>query len=226
MLTVNGLCWINTLHRLRIVGLIILLIPVNVWSQELQILVMGLYRDHAVVEINQTQYFLSVGKRTPEGVTLVSANSNQAVLEVAGKQGVYELNNRVGGVYSAPAEMPVVSIWPTNGMYLASGSVNGFTVDFMVDTGASVIAINGETAKRLGLDYLGASQIGVRTASGVELAYSIQLDSVQLGDVALNNVAAVVIDGPEPQRALLGMSFLNAFDMERKGDRLDLRQKF
>ncbi|WP_292358043.1 MULTISPECIES: retropepsin-like aspartic protease [unclassified Methylophaga] len=205
---------------------IILCIPQNVWSQDLQILVMGLYRDHAVLEINQQQHFLSVGQRTPEGVTLISANSNQAILDIAGRQGVFELNNRVGAMYSAPVEMPVVSIWPTNGMYLTSGSVNGYTVDFMVDTGASVIAINGETAKRLGLDYLNANQIGVRTASGVELAYSIELESVQLGDISLENVAAVVIDGPEPQRALLGMSFLNAFDMERKGERLDLRQKF
>lgn len=205
---------------------IILCIPQNVWSQDLQILVMGLYRDHAVLEINQQQHFLSVGQRTPEGVTLISANSNQAILDIAGRQGVFELNNRVGAMYSAPVEMPVVSIWPTNGMYLTSGSVNGYTVDFMVDTGASVIAINGETAKRLGVDYLSANQIGVRTASGVELAYSIELESVQLGDISLKNVAAVVIDGPEPQRALLGMSFLNAFDMERKGERLDLRQKF
>lgn len=205
---------------------IILCIPQNVWSQDLQILVMGLYRDHAVLEINRQQHFLSVGQRTPEGVTLISANSNQAILDIAGRQGVFELNNRVGAMYSAPVETPVVSIWPTNGMYLTSGSVNGYTVDFMVDTGASVIAINGETAKRLGLDYLNANQIGVRTASGVELAYSIELESVQLGDISLQNVAAVVIDGPEPQRALLGMSFLNAFDMERKGERLDLRQKF
>ena len=205
---------------------IILCIPQNVWSQDLQILVMGLYRDHAVLEINQQQHFLSVGQRTPEGVTLISANSNQAILDIAGRQGVFELNNRVGAMYSAPVEMPVVSIWPTNGMYLTSGSVNGYTVDFMVDTGASVIAINGETAKRLGLDYLNANQIGVRTASGVELAYSIELESVQLGDISLENVAAVVIDGPEPQRALLGMSFLNECDMERKGERLDLRQKF
>jgi|TARA_R100000353_G_scaffold150662_2_gene109069 aspartyl protease family protein len=214
------------MHKLTISMFIILCIPQNVWSQDLQILVMGLYRDHAVLEINQQQHFLSVGQRTPEGVTLISANSNQAILDIAGRQGVFELNNRVGAMYSAPVEMPVVSIWPTNGMYLTSGSVNGYTVDFMVDTGASVIAINGETAKRLGLDYLNANQIGVRTASGVELAYSIELESVQLGDISLENVAAVVIDGPEPQRALLGMSFLNAFDMERKGERLDLRQKF
>ncbi|WP_292752153.1 retropepsin-like aspartic protease family protein [Methylophaga sp. UBA4204] len=214
------------MHKVTISMFIILCIPQNVWSQDLQILVMGLYRDHAVLEINQQQHFLSVGQRTPEGVTLISANSNQAILDIAGRQGVFELNNRVGAMYSAPVEMPVVSIWPTNGMYLTSGSVNGYTVDFMVDTGASVIAINGETAKRLGLDYLNANQIGVRTASGVELAYSIELESVQLGDISLENVAAVVIDGPEPQRALLGMSFLNAFDMERKGERLDLRQKF
>lgn len=214
------------MHKLTISMFIILCIPQNVWSQDLQILVMGLYRDHAVLEINQQQHFLSVGQRTPEGVTLISANSNQAILDIAGRQGVFELNNRVGAMYSAPVAMPVVSIWPTNGMYLTSGSVNGYTVDFMVDTGASVIALNGETAKRLGVDYLSANQIGVRTASGVELAYSIELESVQLGDISLENVAAVVIDGPEPQRALLGMSFLNAFDMERKGERLDLRQKF
>lgn len=214
------------MRKLTISMLIILCIPLNAWSEDLQILVMGLYRDRAVVEINQKQHFLSVGQLTPEGVTLISANSNQAVLDIAGQRGIFELNNRIGGVYSLPVEMPVVSIWPTNGMYLSSGSVNGYTVDFMVDTGASVIAINAETAKRLGLNYLKANQIGVRTASGVELAYSIQLESVQLGDISLNNVAAVVIDGPEPQRALLGMSFLNAFDIERKGERLDLRRKF
>lgn len=214
------------MRKLTISVAIILCIPLNAWSEDLQILVMALYRDHAVVEINRKQHFLAVGQRTPEGVTLISANSNQAIMDVAGKRGVFELNNRVGGIYSAPVEMPVVSIWPTNGMYLASGSVNGFTVDFMVDTGATVIAINGETAKRLGVDYLNSNQIGVRTASGVELAYSIQLQTVQLGDISLDNVDAVVIDGPEPQRALLGMSFLNAFDMERKGERLDLRRKF
>ncbi|WP_247869858.1 TIGR02281 family clan AA aspartic protease [Methylophaga sp. SB9B] len=214
------------MRKLTISVLIILCIPLNAWSEDLQILVMALYRDHAVVEINRKQHFLAVGQRTPEGVILISANSNQAVMDIAGQRSIFELNNRVGGVYLAPAEMPVVSIWPTNGMYLASGSVNGYTVDFMVDTGATVIAINGETAKRLGVDYLGANQIGVRTASGVELAYSIQLQTVQLGDISLDNVDAVVIDGPEPQRALLGMSFLNAFDMERKGERLDLRRKF
>ena len=214
------------MHKLMILMLIILGIPHNAWSADLHIVVTALFRDHAVLEINQKQHFLSVGEQTPEGVSLISADSNQAVLEVAGKQGVFELNNRVGGVYSAPAEMPVVSIWPTNGMYHTSGSINGYTVDFVVDTGASVIAINSETAKRLGVNYLEAEQISVRTASRVEMAYLIELKSVQLGDISLENVAAVVLDGPEPQRALLGMSFLNAFDMERKGERLDLRQKF
>lgn len=214
------------MRKFTILMFIILCIPLNAWSMDLQIMVTGLYRDHAVVEINGKQHFLSVDQQTPEGVTLISANSSQAILEVAGKRGVFELNNRVGGVYSAPAEMPVVSIWPTNGMYLTSGTVNGFTVDFVVDTGASVIALNSETAKRLGLNYLDAKQISVRTASRVEQAYSLQLESVQLGDISLNNVAAVVIDGPEPQRALLGMSFLNAFDIERKGERMDLRRKF
>src|SRR5690554_6024344 len=214
------------MRNFMISTLIILCIPVDVQAEELQILVMGLFRDYAVVEVNQKQHLLTVGQRTPEGVTLISANSNEAILDFAGKRSTFGLNNRVGGVYSSAAAMPSVSIWPTNDMYLTSGSINGFTVDFMIDTGASVVALNGETAKWLGLDYLEANQVGVRTASGVELAYSVQLETIQLGDISLKNISAVVIDGAEPQRVLLGMNFLNAFELERKGERLDLRHKF
>ncbi len=111
-------------------------------------------------------------------------------------------------------------------MYQASGSINGYSVDMLVDTGASTVALNAATARRLGIDYENASPVVVRTASGMETAYRVQLDRVQIGEIYQRNVAAVVIDGPEPSRALLGMSFLRELDIDHRGDRLELRQKY
>lgn len=192
----------------------------------LTIQVTGLFRDQAVIEINATQRILKVGETSPEGVTLISADSTQAILEVDGVQQPFPLGNQIGGIFTAPASQPTVSLWPTDGMYLTNGSINGYGVDFLVDTGASAVALNAATANRLGIDYLSAPKIGVRTAAGTGFGYQVTLDQVQLGDISRFNVMAVVLDGPEPERALLGMSFLRDLDLQRRGERLDLIQKF
>jgi aspartyl protease family protein len=111
-------------------------------------------------------------------------------------------------------------------MYLTTGTVNGYNVDFLVDTGASAVALNAATARRLGIDFYRGQQVGVRTASGTGYGYQITLDYVQIDNIKLYNVAAVVLDGPEPSTALLGMSFLGQLDIEHNGERLDLRQKY
>jgi len=208
-------------------AIILLLLPTAGFALEtMSILVVGLMRDHAVVQINGRQHVLKTGQSSPEGVELVQANSQSAVLQYNGMSQSYPLGSQFGGEMPPPTELPSVSIWPTNGMYLTNGSVNGYQVDFLVDTGASAIALNAATAKRLGLDFRRAPQVGVSTASGQELAYDIMLDEVQLGAITLNNIRALVIDGAEPARALLGMSFLNQLDMQQRGDRLELIKKF
>jgi aspartyl protease family protein len=207
-------------------ALIILLNATSAWAEELDIVVVGLFADQAVVEINNKQHLLKVGKTTPEGVKLISANSQGAVLEINGEQQNYLLGNHIGSSYTAAPAQPEVSLWPTNGMYLTTGTINGYAVDFLVDTGASAVALNAATAKRLGLDYLRGQAISVKTASGIEKAYKVQLDYVQLEEIKLYNVGAMVLDGPEPTTALLGMTFLGQLDMQHNGERLDLRQKF
>ena len=209
-----------------VAGLIILLNVPFAWSDELKVVVVGLFNGQAVVEIDQKQRILKVGKTSPEGVKLISANSREAVLEVSGKRQQYLLGDHIGSHYTPPVKQPVVSLWPNNGMYLTAGSVNGFSVDFMVDTGASAIALNAATARRLGLDYLRGQRIGVRTASGSEIAYQVTLDLVQVGEIKLYNVGAIVIDGLEPQHALLGMTFLSQLEILQNGDRMDLKKKF
>jgi len=211
-----------------IATLIILLNTPLAWSNSnvLNIVVVGLFADQAVVEINKKQRLLKIGKTSPEGVTLISANSRRAVLEKDGITETYELGTRISTDFSPPIEQTVVSLWPTNGMYMTVGIVNGYSVDFLVDTGASAIALNAATAQRLDLDYLSGKKVGVRTASGIEVAYHVMLDEVQIGDIKLNNIRAMVLDGEQPKHALLGMTFLEQLDIVRKDKRMDLKKKF
>lgn len=207
-------------------ALIILLNSFSVSAEELDILVVGLFSDQAVVEVNGKQHLLKVGKSTPEGVELLAANSTEAVLKINGKQQTYPLGDQISSQFTPAPEQPQVSLWPSNGMYLTAGTVNGYTVDFLVDTGAFTVALNSATAKRLGLDFYRGEQIGIRTASGYDVGYKVTLDYIQIDEIKVYNVAAVVIDGPEPATALLGMSFLGQVDMHHNGERLDLRQKY
>lgn len=207
-------------------ALIILLNSVSAVAEELDILVVGLFANQAVIEVNGERHLLKVGKSTPEGVKLVAANSSEAVLEIKGEKQTFPLGDRISTQFSPPSEQPEVSLWPTNGMYLTTGTVNGYNVDFLVDTGASAVALNAATARRLGIDFYRGQQVGVRTASGTGYGYQITLDYVQIDNIKLYNVAAVVLDGPEPATALLGMSFLGQLDIEHNGERLDLRQKY
>jgi aspartyl protease family protein len=210
----------------KILGAIILLNACSVWANQLNVVVVGLFSGHAVVTVNGKQHFLKQGQVTPEGVKLIKATSKNATLEVNGQQKQYALGQQINGSYEAPKAKPIVSLWPINNMYLTPGSVNGFSINFLVDTGASTIAMNAATAKRLGLDYLRVKPIAITTASGHGYGYPVTLDYVQVGQIKLHNIEAVVLDGAEPSTTLLGMTFLGQLDMERKGQRLDLKQKF
>ena len=214
------------LSKYHVAALIILVNSLTALAEELDILVVGLFANQAVLEVNGQQHLLKVGKTTPEGVKLISANSNEAVLEISGKQQTFPLGNRISTEFSESPALPSVSLWPNNGMYLTTGIVSGFTVDFIIDTGAFTVALNSATARRLGLDFYRGEQIGITTASGYDVGYKVTLDYVQLDDIKIYNVAAVVIDGPEPSTALLGMSFLGQLDMQHNGQRLELRQKY
>lgn len=209
-----------------ILGLIILLNTSSAWSDVLNIVVVGLFRDQAVIEINHVQRSLKVGEQSPEGIILISADSQGAVLEKNGIQKDYLLGTQISADFSPPVAQTVVSLWPTNGMYQTAGSVNGYSVDFLVDTGASAIALNAATADRLGLDFRSGKRIGVKTASGISSAYNVMLDSVQVGEITLHNIRAMVLDGKEPERALLGMTFLSQLEIQRKDQRMDLKKRF
>lgn len=204
---------------------IILLNTSFVWAAEPSVLVVGLFSDQAVVEINNKQRLLKVGTTSPEGVTLISATSEHAVLEVNGTRKTYQLGQKISANF-ATVKRVEVNLWPTNDLYLTTGSANGFSVNFLVDTGASAVVLNAATAQRIGIDFLEAKKVLVSTAAGTEVGYEVYLDSVQIGGIKLNNIRAMVFNGKEPQIALLGMTFLNQLEMVRTDKKLNLKKKY
>lgn len=189
--------------------------------------VVGLFENHAVIRIDGHQRVLSVGQTSPEGVRLVAANSRAAVLEVGGRKITLGLSRTIGGHYTHAPEEEVRIYRTPPGMYRTVGSINGQPVDFLVDTGASQVAMNAAEADRLGLDFrVDGDPREVVTASGYARAFRVKLDSVKVGPIELHDVDAVVLDGDHPRQVLLGMSFLGRLEMENTGDALVLRQKY
>jgi aspartyl protease family protein len=111
------------------------------------------------------------------------------------------------------------------GHFLTNGTINGKSVRFMVDTGASKIGISRNEAERLGLDLRRGEHGMISTANGVAEAVTIKLDRVVIGGITLRNVDAIVSPQPMPF-ILLGMSFLNYTNMQREGNTLILKQRF
>ncbi len=108
------------------------------------------------------------------------------------------------------------------GHYVTSGKINGQEVVFLVDTGATDIAIPESTARRLGLKK-GQSFLA-QTANGVTKAWFTRLDSVSIGEITLTDVRASILSNAGTDEVLLGMSFLKHIELQQQGDRLTLRQ--
>jgi aspartyl protease family protein len=212
---------------IRISLLVVLLSTAAGAAAVSKITVVGLFKDTAIVVIDGTRRLLRSGDTSPEGVTLVSATSSEAVLEIDGERKRYGLGGQIGGSY-ARSEQPKVRIWPTpNHMYLVTGSINGFPVDFIVDTGATLVSLSGREARRLGIDYRVVGTPGhSSTASGIEKIYLVKLDKVRVGDIELRNVQGAVHDGDFPPATLLGMSFLGRLTMRQEGQVLELEKKY
>ena len=210
--------------RMGLLGL--LLFAAGAVAAEPAITVLGLFKDKAVVTIDGQRRVLTRGQASPEGVTLVSADSEAAVLSYRGHRRTYHLGSEPGGRYREP-QVPEVRI-PRggDGMYHTAGDINGRPVSFLVDTGATTIAMNAGQARALGLDYEQGRPAMVTTASGQVPGYQLELNRVQVGPIGLREVAAVVVEGDYPERILLGLSFLERVEIQRRGKILYLRKPY
>lgn len=189
--------------------------------------VVGLFNDKAVVEIDGGRArVLSAGTRTAEGVKLISADSDGAVFEIDGKRRTLQMGQSVSSSYASGKKPTVTLVADSRGHFVTMGSINGASTQFLVDTGATSVAMSAAEARRLGIQYLGGQQGHTSTAGGIVSAYKITLNSVTVGNITLNQVDCVVLEGPGMAITLLGMSFLNRVEMKREGSTMTLVKQY
>jgi aspartyl protease family protein len=168
---------------------------------------------------------VAVGARTSEGVRVLGVEGDTATLEIDGRKRVLRVGQNVAEQAPGQDSAKAVLTADAQGHFLTTGTVNGTPVRFMVDTGATLIAIGAGDAQRIGIDP-GKGTRGVSdTANGQVVVSRVRLDTVRIGDVVLNGVDAVVFPH-EQSPALLGMSFLNRTEMQRSAGTMTLIKRY
>lgn len=163
-----------------------------------------------------------------QGVKVVKVTSSDALVEIAGKRQTVMLGAApvsLGGSGGGANGSQILLTAGQGGHFYANGSINGRNVNFLVDTGATTIALGRAEAERIGLAYRHGRRIPVGTANGTTVGYLVKLDSVRINDVEIYNVDAIVQPAPMPY-VLLGNSFLGRFQMKRENDLLTLDKRF
>ena len=188
--------------------------------------VVGLSSTKAVISINGGQpRTLAAGQRSPEGVVLVAVDRETATFEVDGKRRALKMGQAYASTGNGGGGGSVTLKADGRGHFSADAQVNGGVVRFMVDPGATMVALPAADAKRLGISYLNGERGLVQTANGAAPAYKVKLDTVRVGDISMNNIDAMVLEGGLTT-PLLGMTFLNRTEMRRDGETMVLTKRF
>lgn len=168
-----------------------------------------------------------------QGVKLVSLQAEQAVVELEGKRVNLRMDTPVsigggsggGGDGGSGGGNRVVLSADSRGHFMTQGAINGRPVTFMLDTGATTVALSMADAQRIGLDYSKGQPVQISTANGVAPGFRLRLNSVRVGDVEAYDIDAIVSQQGMPF-VLLGNSFINRFSMRRDADQMVLEKRF
>ena len=193
-----------------------------------QLNVVGLFSGKAVVAINGSAPQTISAGQTKSGVKLISADSESATFLVEGKQQTLKMGQAasVAGA-SGPANNSPVSLYADEaGHFFGNLSINGASLKYVVDTGATTVALNSGDAKFAKIDYEKGERIIMSTANGEVSAYLVKLNTLKIGTIILNNVEATVNEGGSPSVVLLGMTALNHLDMKRDNSIMTLSKKY
>ncbi len=165
---------------------------------------------------------------THQGVKVISTSGDQAVIEQGGKRvslRVGEAPVHMGASKSGGKGNRIVLVAGSGGHFITAGQINGKAVQFMVDTGATSVAMGAQDAERAGINYKAGRPVMMSTANGNAQGFQIKLASVRIGDVEVFEVDAVVTPQPMPYM-LLGNSFLTRFQMSRENDQMTLTKRY
>lgn len=174
--------------------------------------------------------WIAVGEASPEGVKLISVSGDLVVIELGGKRQSLQMGQSErlisGGASAGSRHQSATLTANGQGHFVATGTINGVSVRFLVDTGATFVSLSAADAKRVGINYLAGPSGLSSTAGGGVPSYKVKFDEVRIGGVTLNNVDGLVLAGNSLPIALLGMSFLNRMEMKRDGDTMVLTKRY
>jgi aspartyl protease family protein len=190
------------------------------------IALIGLIGDKAaVLAINGGEpKTVKVGQKW-SGVTVISVERGQATVEIEGKRRVLQIGQHYRAAAATSDRQSVTLAADSSGHFVTEGAVNGNPVRFLVDTGATMVALPASEAQRLGIDYRKGQRGFTNTAGGLVPVYRVRFDTVKLGSIELAGVEGIVIE-QGLDIALLGMSFLNRVEMKRDGQTMMLIRRF
>ena len=188
----------------------------------------GMLGNKALLVVNGSAPKTVAAGETHQGIKVVSTTADQAVIEQAGKRVILRVGDApvsTGGGSSISRGTRIVLTAGSGGHFVTAGQINGKSVQFMVDTGATSIAMGAQDAERAGINYKAGQMIGISTANGNTQGYRIKLNSVRIGDVEVFDVDAVVTPQAMPYM-LLGNSFLTRFQMTRENEQMTLVKRY
>lgn len=189
--------------------------------------IVGLFSNKAVLMINGGKpQTLSIGQ-TVDGVKLIAADSSSATLLIEGKTkqlGMGQAASVGDAVASSNASITLYA--DTRGHFVSNCRINGASLKFLIDTGATTVALNSGDAKFANIDYKKGEPVLMSTANGVVTAYRVTIATLKIGGITLNQVEASVLEGGFPSVVLMGMSVLNRMDVKNQGSTMTLTKKY
>ena len=213
------------MKSLRAAFVFLLLFTTAFAAQAAGVKVIALFSNKALLQVGGQQKVVKAGE-TFEGVMLQSASGRGAVVVIDGETMTLGLNQSIAGNFKKPNRDKVRIVPDAQGMYFVNGKINGTSIDFLVDTGATNVAMSGRQARALNIDFKKGLRGQAQTAAAVVEVWQITLNSVSVGDIKLSNVTASVIAGNQPGQVLLGNSFLRHTDMHQADSALVIRKRY
>lgn len=208
------------------ISILLLLAPLSTAVGATDVALIGVISDKAAV--------LSVDGGDPKtvkvgqkwsGITVVSVERGEATVEVDGQRRVLKLGQHYRTAPATPERQSITLAADPRGHFITQGAINGNPVRFLVDTGATMVALPAAEAVRLGIDYRKGQPGMSSTAGGMVPTYRVRFDTVRLGEIEISGVDGVVLE-QGLDIALLGMSFLNRVEMKRDGHTMVLIRRF
>lgn len=202
-----------------------LLLCQQAWAQTVGLA--GMMGDKALLIVDGAPPKSVATGDTYKGVKVLSIAGDAAQVDIGGKKvslRVGDAPSNIGGAAGVSGTRVILTA-SSGGHFMTQGQINGNTVTFMVDTGATLVSLSTTDADRMGLSYRDGRLDQTSTANGVIPAWRIKLNSVQVGDVMVYNVDAVVSQGSMPY-VLLGNSFLSRFQMSRTNEQMMLEKRY